>query len=67
MKTKEIKELAKKIAKAEYELKHSENEKIKAKAEGDILYYSNQITSLEDMAAIDEKVMKILEKMEASD
>lgn len=66
MKTKEIKELAKKIANAEFTLKHSDDENKVAKAKGDILYYSNLITSMEDMMAIDDKVMKILEKMEAS-
>lgn len=66
MKTKEIKELAKKIAKAEFTLRHSDDDMKVAQAKGDILYYSNQITSMEDMMAIDDKVIKILEKLEAS-
>jgi len=66
MKTKEIKELAKKIAKEEFILRHSEDENKIAEAKGNILYYSNLITSIEDMAAIDDKVVKILNKMEAS-
>lgn len=66
MKIKEIKELAKKIAQAEYILRHSDDEIKKAKAESTILYYSNMINSIEDMMAIDDKVAKILEKLEAS-
>ena len=66
MKTKEIKELAKKIAKEEFIFRHSEEENKIAEAKGNILYYSNLITSIEDMAAIDDKVVKILNKMEAS-
>jgi len=66
MKTKEIKELAKKIAQAEYILRHSDDDNKRAKAQGDILVYSNMIYSMEDMIAIDDKVIKILEKLEAS-
>lgn len=66
MKTKEIKELAKKIAQAEYILRHSDDDNKKAKAQGEILVYSNMIYSMEDMIAIDDKVAKILEKLEAS-
>lgn len=66
MKTKEIKELAKKIAQAEYILRHSDDDNKRAKAQGDILVYSNMIYSMEDMMAIDDKVIKILEKLEAS-
>ena len=54
MKTKEIKELAKKIAKAEFILKHSEDKNKIAEAKSNILYYSNLITSIEDMAIIDD-------------
>jgi hypothetical protein len=67
MKTKEIKELAKKIAHAEYTLRHSDDENKKAKAQGEILYYSNMIGSIDDMITIDDRVTKILEKLEASD
>jgi hypothetical protein len=66
MKTKEIKELAKKIAQAEYVLQHSDNDEKKEKAKSTILYYSNMISSIEDMLAVDDKVAKILEKLEAS-
>ena len=66
MKTKEIKELAKKIAQAEYILRHSDDDNKRAKAQGEILVYSNMIYSMEDMIAIDDKVTKILEKLEAS-
>lgn len=66
MKTKEIKELAKKIAQAEYILRHSDDNNKRAKAQGEILVYSNMIYSMEDMIAIDDKVTKILEKLEAS-
>ena len=44
MKIKEIKELAKKIAKEEFILRHSEDENKIAEAKDNILYYSNLIT-----------------------
>lgn len=66
MKTKEIKEFAKKIAQAEYVLQHTDNNEKKEKAKSTILYYSNMIGSIEDMLAVEDKVAKILEKLEAS-
>lgn len=63
MKRKELKNLAKKIAKAEYILQHTDDLKIKAKAEAEIMELSGHVSSIEEMTIIDEMVQDLLEEM----
>ena len=56
MKKKELKNLAKKIADAEYIIQHSDDSKAVAKAQDTILELSGKAMSLEDMMIIDELV-----------
>lgn len=60
MKTKELKNLAKKIASAEYLIQTSSDSKIISKAEAEILELSGKATSIEDMLKLDELVQDIL-------
>ena len=61
MKKKELKNLAKRIADAEYIIQHSEDAKEVARAQDRILELSGKVTSIEDMMAIDELVQEFLE------
>ena len=60
MKRKELKELAKKIAKQEKILQNSENPKERAAAQDEIMRLSGHISSLEDMTILDEMIQEIL-------
>lgn len=60
MKKKELKNLAKKIAEAEYIIQNSDDAKVIAKAQDSILELSGRAMSLEDMTIIDELVQDIL-------
>lgn len=60
MKKKELKNLAKKIAEAEYIIQNSDDAKAIAKAQDSILELSGRAMSLEDMTIIDELVQDIL-------
>ena len=60
MKKKELKNLAKKIADAEYIIQTSDDPKAVAKAQDIILEMSGKAMSMEDMIAIDELVQEIL-------
>ena len=62
MKKKELKNLAKKIADAEYIIQNSTDAKEVSKAQDAILELSGKAMSLEDMMIIDELVQEILEK-----
>ena len=62
MKTKELKNLAKKIANAEYLIQTSSDSKVISKAEAEILELSGKATSVEDMLKLDELVQDILMK-----
>jgi ribosomal protein L17 len=62
MKKKELKNLAAKIAKYEKIVQTSEDSKAVKRAEEEIMKLSSCVDSLEDMTAIDELVMEILEK-----
>ncbi len=62
MKRKELKSLAEKIARYEHMIQHTDNEKLKQQVEAEIMKLCGSVDSLEDMVAIDELVMKILEK-----
>ena len=60
MKKKELKNLAKKIADAEYIIQNSDDAKAVAKAQDAILELSGKVSSVEDMLALDELVQEIL-------
>ena len=60
MKKKELKNLAKKIADAEYIIQNSDDDKAVAKAQDAILELSGKVSSVEDMLALDELVQEIL-------
>ena len=62
MKKKELKNLAAKIAKCERIIQTSEDKKAVKRAEDEIMKLSSCVDSLEDMTAIDELVMELLEK-----
>ena len=62
MKQKEIKNLAQKIAKYERIIQTSDDKKQIRQAEEEIMKLSSSVSSLEDMTAIDELVMEMLEK-----
>jgi selenophosphate synthetase-related protein len=62
MKQKEIKNLAQKIAKYERIIQTSDDKKLVRQAEEEIMKLSSSVTSLDDMVAIDELVMELLEK-----
>ena len=62
MKKKEIKALAQKIAKYEKIIQSSDNKKLVHQAEEEIMKLSSSVESLDDMVAIDEIVMELLEK-----
>ena len=62
MKKKEIKNLAQKIAKYERIIQSSDDKKLVHQAEEEIMRLSSSVDSLEDMVAIDELVMEMLEK-----
>ena len=60
MKKKELKNLAKKIADAEYIIQTSDDKKKVAKAQQEIFELSGHVESLDDMTVIDELVQEIL-------
>ena len=60
MKKKELKNLAKKIADAEYIIQNSDDAKAVAKAQDAILELSGKVSSVENMLALDELVQEIL-------
>ena len=62
MKKKELKNLAAKIAKCEKIIQTSDDKKAVKRAEDEIMQLSSCVDRLEDMTAIDELVMEILEK-----
>ena len=62
MNKKEIKNLAKQIAKAELTILNSTDQKERKYAMDMIIALSNKLSSLEEMERVDEMVQKILEK-----
>ncbi len=63
MKKKELKNLAKKIAQAEYVLQNSEDIDEKQQARDEILKVSSGVHSFEDLDLLDEMVQEFLKKM----
>lgn len=62
MNKKEIKNLAKQIAKAELIIQNSTDQKERTYAMDTIIALSSKFSSLEEMERVDEMVQKILEK-----
>ena len=62
MKQKELKNLAKKIAKAEIIIRDSNDPEAIKRAESEVMKLSGHIDRLEDMVIIDDLVQGILEK-----
>ena len=62
MKQKEIKNLAQKIAKYERIVQNSDDKHLVRQAQEKIMELTSSVTSLDDMIAIDEAVMELLEK-----
>ena len=62
MRRKELKTLAEKIARYEHMAQTASDETIQKQAELEIMKLCGSVDSMEDMLAIDELVMKILEK-----
>lgn len=62
MKHKELKNLAKKIAKAEKTLQENTDPNIIEEAEREIINLSGRVNRLEDMMILDELIQEILEK-----
>lgn len=62
MKNKELKNLAKKIAEAEYIVQTSSDKKVVHDAEAKIMELSGKVSSLDDMIRIDEMVQEILKE-----
>ena len=62
MKQKEIKNLAQKIAKYERIIQESDDNHLVRQAQEKIMELTKNVTSLDDMMAIDELVMEMLEK-----
>lgn len=62
MNKKEIKNLAKQIAKAELIIQNSTDQKERTYAMDIIIALSSKLSSLEEMERVDEMVQKILEK-----
>lgn len=63
MKRKELKNLAKKIAKAEYTIQNTTDLQVKARAEAEIMELSGKVSSIEEMTIIDELVQDLLADM----
>ena len=63
MKRKELKNLAKKIAKCEYILQTSKDETERQQARDEIMRTSSGIHSFEDLDLLDEMVQDLLSKM----
>lgn len=62
MKNKELKNLAKKIAKCEQIIQTSTDKKAVHRAQEEIMSLSGCVDSLEDMVILDEMIQDILEK-----
>ena len=60
MKNKELKNIAKKIAKAELIIQANEDPKAVKRAQQEIMELSGQVTNLDEMVIIDEMVQDIL-------
>ena len=63
MKTKELKNIAKKIAKYELIIQQSDDKKAVSDAQKEIMALSGSVDRLEDMVAIDEYVQDFIEQM----
>ena len=63
MKRKELKNLAEKIAKCEYTIQHSDDDKAVQSAQEEIMRLSSRVHDFQDIDTIDEMVQDLLFKM----
>ena len=63
MKRKELKALAKKVAKVELKIRNCQDPKQTKKLQSQMMELCSQVDSLEDMMIVDEMVLEILEKI----
>ena len=63
MKTKELKNLAKKIAKAEKKIQEAQTAEEKELAENEVLALCGRVTNITDMLNLDEFVQEALEEL----
>ena len=63
MKTKELKNLAKKIAKAEKRIQEAQSVEEKEAAENEVLTLCGRVTNITDMLNLDEFVQEALEEL----
>jgi hypothetical protein len=61
MKQKELKNLAKKIAKLELTMQATDDPSVIADCETQIMYLTGRVTSFEDIDALDEMIQEILQ------
>jgi protein subunit release factor A len=62
MTKKELKKLAKELARLERVIKTTEDSEVRYRAEQEIMTLTNKVEDLEDMVMIDEMVMTLLEQ-----
>lgn len=62
MTKKELKKLAKELARLERVIKTTEDNEVRYRAEQEIMTLTNKVEDLEDMVMIDEMVMTLLEQ-----
>lgn len=61
MKQKELKNLAKKIAKLELTMQATDDQDVIADCESQIMYLTGRVTSFEEIDALDEMIQEILQ------
>lgn len=62
MTKKELKKMAKELARLETIVKTTDDSEVKYRAEQEIMTLTNKVEDLEDMVILDEMVMNLLEK-----
>lgn len=63
MKQKELKNLAKKIAKLELTIQNTDNANVIAECEQEIMYLTGRVTSFEEINILDEMIQEILQNV----
>lgn len=63
MKQKELKNLAKKIAKLELTIQGTDDPEVIAQCETDIMYLTGKVTSFEEIDILDELIQEILQNV----
>lgn len=63
MKQKELKNLAKKIAKLELTIQNTDDANVIAECEQEIMYLTGRVTSFEEIDILDEMIQEILQNV----